>query len=197
MTTSAQAIANRENSKLSTGPTTEAGKAVSSRNHLVHGLCSADPVLPTEDRAQFNELVEKFKMDLKPRGFHQHILVGNMAAAHWKLQRIARIEIDMFAKLDDPAQAFNDKETAAAFARLDRYRASLERSFHRCSRELLSIQKVELRIEANMRKVEAAANLAEFKAKLYAPVPQKFLDSMAEDRRKRAEARQAEQNKQG
>src|SRR5579884_3356060 len=133
MTSIEQIQANRENSKLSTGPRTEAGKAVSSRNHLVHGLCSVDPVLPSEDRDQFNQLVEAFKLEWSPNGLHQEILVSTMAGAQWKLDRIARIEIDMLAKLDDPAQSFTEKETAAAFARLDRYRASLERTFHRCA----------------------------------------------------------------
>src|SRR5579884_3664399 len=143
MSTSAQIEANRENSKLSTGPVTEAGKAVSSRNHLVHGLCSADPVLPTEDRNQFNELVKQFK-------------------------------IEMIAKLDDPAKAFTDPDTAAGFARLERYRASLERTFHRCSRELFALKKARAQFEANHAKALEDLRFQALKAQLYAPVPRDF-----------------------
>ena len=179
MSTSAQIEANRENSKLSTGPVTEAGKAVSSRNHLVHGLCSADPVLPTEDRNQFNELHKQFKIEWAPEGLQQEILLSQIAVAQWKLDRIARIEIEMIAKLDDPAKAFNDPDTAAGFARLERYRASLERTFHRCSRELFALKKAFARIEANHAKAIEAAQLQALKAELYAPLSQDFRPTRA------------------
>src|SRR5579884_2284554 len=174
MSTSAQIEANRENSKLSTGPVTEAGKAVSSRNHLVHGLCSADPVLPTEDRNQFNELVKQFKIEWAPEGLQQQILVSHIAVAQWKLDRIARIEIEMIAKLDDPAKAFTDPDTAAGFARLERYRASLERTFHRCSRELFALKKARAQFEANHAKALEDLRFQALKAQLYAPVPRDF-----------------------
>ena len=193
MTTSEQISANRENSKLSTGPRTEEGKAVSSRNHLVHGLCSTDPVLPTEDRNQFNELLQQYKSEWSPETTHDQFLVSEMVAAQWKLDRIARIELDMFAKLDDPAKAFTDKETAAGFTRLERYRTSLERTYHRAARELRAIQKEKLRIEAKTREILEKADFAAFKAKVFAPLPQEILEVMAENRRKFAEARQAKQ----
>ena len=157
MTTFAQMQANRENSKLSTGPRTEAGKAASSQNHLVHGLCAADPVLPTEDRNQFNQLLDQYKLDWTPADTHQQFLVSELAGAHWKLDRIQRMETDMFAALDDPARAFTDKETAAGFARLERYRASLERTYHRCIRELRASSKTQKQFEAkNAQAIEQA-----------------------------------------
>src|SRR5579884_3154335 len=104
MTSIEQIQANRENSKLSTGPRTEAGKAVSSRNHLSHGLCSVDPVLPSENRDEFNALVDRCNAEWEPKTEHTHFLVREMAEAQWKLARIKRIENDMLAKLDDPAK---------------------------------------------------------------------------------------------
>jgi hypothetical protein len=74
-----------------------------------------------------------------------------MAGARWKLDRVERIETVMFAALESPgdpattealmAQAFMDKDTGNALARLDRYRASLERTYHRCARELRATSK--------------------------------------------------------
>src|SRR5260370_12773186 len=74
-----------------------------------------------------------------------------MPGARWKLDRIERIEVAMFAALESPgdpattealmAQAFMEKETGNGFARLDRYRASLERTYHRCARELRATRK--------------------------------------------------------
>ena len=159
MSTFAQIRANQENSKLSTGPRTEDGKAVSSRNHQVHGLCSADPVLPTEDRNQFNELLEQYKSDWTPVTTHDEFLVSEMTGAHWKLHRIQRLENDMFAALDDPTRAFSDKETAAGFARLERYRASLERTYHRCLRELRATRKDEKQFKANSEQAIEQARL--------------------------------------
>jgi len=146
MATTAQAFANRENSKFSTGPRTPEGKAASSQNSKAHGFCAADPVLPHEDRNQFNSLPECYKSDFEPTTAHGEFLVGQMAGARWKLDRAERIENAMFAALESPgdlattealmAQAFMDKDAGTGFARLDRYRASLERTYHRCAREL-------------------------------------------------------------
>jgi len=136
MATTAQILANRENSKLSTGPRTPEGKTMSSANACTHGFSAADPVLPTEDRNQFNALLEQYKSDWTPVTAHDEFLVTQMTGAVWKLGRLERMETDMFAALDDPTTAFTDKETAAAFARIERYRAALERTYHRCLREL-------------------------------------------------------------
>ena len=150
MATTAQLFANRENSKFSTGPRTTDGKAASSTNATTHGLSAADPVLPHEDRNQFNALLERYHSDFAPATSHQEFLVVQMAGARWKLDRAERIETAMWAALESPgdlattealmAQAFVDKDTASGFARLDRYRASLERTYHRCGRELRSTQ---------------------------------------------------------
>src|SRR5579884_4093158 len=141
MATPAQVLANRENSKHSTGPTSDAGKAISSLNHRSHGFCAADPVLPTEDRNEFNALAERLKSEWMPQTVTQEFLVGQIAGAQWKLARLERTHAGMLAALDDPAKAFSDKETAAGFTRLERYRAALERTLHRSIRELRASRK--------------------------------------------------------
>src|SRR5260370_23847652 len=151
MATTAQVFANRENSKLSTGPSTPEGKAASSHNATSHGLSAADPVLPHEDRNQFNALFERYNAEFGPATAHEEFLVRQMAGARWKLDRAERIETAMFTALESPndpattearmAQAFIEKDTGNGFARLDRYRASLERTYHRCARELRATRK--------------------------------------------------------
>jgi hypothetical protein len=151
MATAAQIFANRENSKLSTGPSTLEGKAVSSSNAITHGLSAADPVLPHEDRDQFNALLRRYQSDFAPTTAHEEFLIAQMAGARWKLDRAERIENAMFAALESPgdrattealmAQAFIEKDTGNGFACLDRYRASLERTYHRCVRELRATRK--------------------------------------------------------
>jgi len=141
MATNAQILANRENSKHSTGPRSSEGKAVSSANSRTHGFNAADPVLPTEDRNQFNELLEQTMTEWTPATAHQEFLVSQMTGAQWKLNRLQRMEVDMFVALDVPEKAFTDDETAKQFARLERYRAALERTYHRCIRELRASRK--------------------------------------------------------
>ena len=136
MATTAQIFANRENSKSSTGPSTPEGKEASSANSKTHGFNAADPVLPNEDRSEYNALRERYNSELAPKTAHQEFLVGQMSGARWKLNRLENMEVAMFAALENPSEAFTNKETAASFARLDRYRASLERTYHRCAREL-------------------------------------------------------------
>ena len=59
MATTAQVLANRENSKFSTSPRTPEGKAASSPNAKTHGLSAVDPVLPHEDRNEYNALPQR------------------------------------------------------------------------------------------------------------------------------------------
>ena len=113
--------------------------------------CTADPVLPHEDRGQFKTLLAHYRSDFKPETAHQEFLVSQMAGARWKLDRLERIEIVLLTPLIDPndpetsdamiAQSFTDQATTAALARIDRSRAALERTYHRCARELRASQK--------------------------------------------------------
>jgi hypothetical protein len=141
MASPSQVFANRENSKSSTGPRTPEGKAASSSNATTHGFNAADPVLPNEDRNEFNALLERYKSEIAPGTTHEEFLVSQMTGARWKLERLERMEVTMFAALENPSEAFMNKETAASFARLERYRASLERTYHRCARELRATRK--------------------------------------------------------
>src|SRR6202051_642852 len=102
MASAAQTFANRENSKFSTGPRTPDGKAASSRNSRTHGFSAADPVLPHEDRNQFNALLERYQSDFAPTTAHEEFLVSQMTGASWKLNRLERIEVAMFAALESP-----------------------------------------------------------------------------------------------
>lgn len=152
MATNAQNFANRENSQKSTGPRTPEGKHASSRNAVSHGLSAADPVLPHEDRDQFNALLAQYKADFSPATAHEEFLVAQMAGARWKLDRAERIEIIMLSGLGNPAsvedipdnliaRAMMDQTDGGGLLRLDRYRASLERTYLRCSRELRAARK--------------------------------------------------------
>lgn len=104
--TAAQAEARRSNGKrYSTGPRTVAGKRVSSRNALKHGLwAKADPVVDTgifaEDPQAFTDL---------RAGLHEHYrtatplmieLVDDLASVLWRLKRLPSMEALLLQEQD-------------------------------------------------------------------------------------------------
>jgi hypothetical protein len=60
MATEKQIAANKRNAQKSTGPTTEVGRANSSRNALKHGLTAEQVTIEGEDPKQF----EAFRDDI-------------------------------------------------------------------------------------------------------------------------------------
>ena len=97
MATSAKQIAaNRRNAKKSTGPQTSEGKAVASRNAITHGLHACDIILKsphlTEDRSQYEQLVDSLIDELKPKGILQEHLVLKIANSLWRYRRVINAE---------------------------------------------------------------------------------------------------------
>jgi hypothetical protein len=85
--------ANRRNAKKSTGPRTEAGKDIASRNALVHGVHCADHVLmPGESQGQFLMLRNDFVLSLKPANAIELMLVERIAISQWKILRLRKHE---------------------------------------------------------------------------------------------------------
>src|ERR1700676_5138735 len=125
MSTTAQILANRNNSLLRTGPCSDAGKIASAKNAISHGLSSTgDPVLSHEDSAQFNALLNQYKLDFSPATGHEEFLIVNMVGARWRLERAGRIENAILEEMfDSPegqmAQTMMNKE-GDAIVRLDR-----------------------------------------------------------------------------
>ena len=97
MATQKQIEANRENARKSTGPRTETGKAASSANALRHGLTAECLVLlPDEDGDAFERLRKGVIADLAPVGALQEVLAERAAVLLWRLDRVARMEAELF-----------------------------------------------------------------------------------------------------
>src|SRR6476469_10513760 len=75
MSTESQIQANRENAKLSSGPKSEAGKAVSALNNTRHGLTGAFRVLPSESQSEFDALFAAFREEHQPETLTETALV--------------------------------------------------------------------------------------------------------------------------
>jgi hypothetical protein len=79
--------ANRENAQKSTGPRTDAGKAIVSRNAVRHGLLSNSLTFDSDDE---REIFEQFRADIQeelaPQGIVENMLVAEIAVSWWKQQ---------------------------------------------------------------------------------------------------------------
>jgi hypothetical protein len=97
MSTSAQIAANQKNAQLSTGPTSEAGKANSSMNAVKTGLTGRTVLLPTEDAVLYEAHVSEFMKSRAPVGDDERNLVQSLADTEWRLLRIPALEMGVYA----------------------------------------------------------------------------------------------------
>jgi len=92
--------ANRENAKKSTGPTSAAGKARSSRNRLTHGMRAKKHILLDDDNPEdFLLLLNSLDTTFRPVGDAEEMLVLQIAADQWRLDRALPMEAGIFRQL--------------------------------------------------------------------------------------------------
>jgi hypothetical protein len=89
--------ANRANAQLSTGPKTSEGKAASSLNAVTTGLTGRTVLLPSEDAASYEKHVREFFDEHQPVGPREAEFVQSIADASWRLARIPRLEMTIYA----------------------------------------------------------------------------------------------------
>jgi hypothetical protein len=152
MSTESQIQANRENAKLSSGPKSEAGKAISALNNTRHGLTGAFRVLPTESQSDFDELLAVLCEEHKPETFTETTLLEAMAQHHWLRRRALNLESSCY----DPATgAITGEKQLALYLR---YQTTHERGFHKAMNDLLKLRaakrKEEIGFESQQRKQE-------------------------------------------
>ena len=99
MATEAQVRANRLNAQKSTGPRTEAGKAVVAQNAVRHGLLSEKTVISGEDPGQFESYRAMLLAELHPAGAMEAILAERIVGLAWRLRRADRLQAEVFDTL--------------------------------------------------------------------------------------------------
>jgi hypothetical protein len=139
MASEAQVAANRRNARKSTGPRTEAGRAVVSRNALRHGLTAEHLVLfdeAPEDLARFRD---ELRAAFDPADGVEEELVERIVVCSWRLRRAARIDAGL---LNDAAEGVSRRgfepgigsafgNAAFDLGTASRYEAALDRSLRR------------------------------------------------------------------
>jgi hypothetical protein len=151
----AQLTANRANAELSTGPKTEAGRAISSQNRTTHGLArhnGAFVLLSSEDPIGFESLKASLAEEHQPSTETESILINTMAESHWLANRAQTLQNTCF---DPQSGQITDAQTFSLYLR---YQTTHTRAFHKCLNTLVKLRaetrKQQNGFEAQSRKEE-------------------------------------------
>ena len=166
MTTPAQTAASIANSKLSTGPLSDAGKQTVSANALNHGLASAHPAhvaLPGEEAA-FAAHIESYRKTYAPANQPEQDLVQTLAESYWRLARAHKLENALFQQIlkqDDykdldpiAAQSLAWSNKATGLQRMALYAQRIQRTAEKTAAALKAMQQ-ERKAAYNQAKDEA------------------------------------------
>jgi hypothetical protein len=166
MSTPAQAAASIANSKLSTGPSSDAGKQTVSSNALAHGLASSNPAhvaLPGEEELLARHL-ESYRKAYAPGNQPEEDLVRTLAESYWRLERAHKLENALFSQIlkqDDykdldpivaKAVAWSNKDTG--LQRIALYAQRIQRTAEKTAAALKAMQQ-ERKAAYNQAKEEA------------------------------------------
>jgi hypothetical protein len=97
MSTQRQIEANRRNAQKSTGPTSVSGKAVSSMNALKTGIHAKSLVLPSENVADLEQLIEEYYNSHNPTTPESRSLVDDLIYSEWLKRRLRAAETQIWA----------------------------------------------------------------------------------------------------
>jgi len=96
MTSYRQIEANRRNALRSTGPRTDAGKQVSRRNAVRHGLTAETVIGALEDAEDYNAFEAAIIADYDAQSAVERELVLRLASILWRLRRANAMETGLF-----------------------------------------------------------------------------------------------------
>ncbi len=157
MSTDRQIEANRLNAQHSTGPSTPEGRAAVRLNGLKYGLYAETLILPSEDPAEFDALVDRLDAEHQPATPTEELFVSQIAMACWRRLRVQRMEaafyknkhkclieddnrwyraLDPMGRLAFIAQCDADCGSKSVLAGFKRYEARLDRSILSATQEL-------------------------------------------------------------
>jgi hypothetical protein len=156
MTNELRAEINRANAQKSSGPKTQAGRQRSSMNACKHNLTGTHLILQPDEMEAYNRLTAALISDLKPGNELERQTVQKIIDTHFRLNRIAGIENNMFSfgLIDQTTDSANEDrvevmvaqtrawiERSNSFDVLGRYEARLTRQVLKFTLELERLQK--------------------------------------------------------
>lgn len=129
-----QLAANRANSRKSTGPRTEAGKAKVAANALKHGLSARRNIVLPHEQEAYDTLSHDLRSEAQPFGALELDTFQQLLQAAWQLRRTDTFEAALFHPRARVEKSLQQLE------RLTRLRGALERSYQRAFRRLRDLQ---------------------------------------------------------
>ena len=169
----AQLRANLENSRFSTGPTSDEGKRKVRLNPLIHGFSGHTCFIPDHEKEDFKRHFSSFRDDYKPKGRTEEFLVQSLAEISWSVQQIRAASTNVMTMsgsmyrpiydADSPevnyalSQANAMEDNLRQINLLGIYEQRKMRLFHSTRKELLQIQTE--RKATEKEELEAAAPL--------------------------------------
>jgi hypothetical protein len=144
-TSNARQAANQANAQHSTGPKTpqpnrDREGAGSDARSRTHGFCSAEILIASEEKEEFDKMAEGYHYDLAPEGETQQTLFDEIVAAAWQLRRMRRMETEACSGHESYTAILDDDVLQERLDRLARHKTRIERTFHRCLKEFKTIQ---------------------------------------------------------
>ena len=97
MSSQRQIEANRRNAQKSTGPTSVTGKAASSMNALKTGIYAKSLVLPSENLADLEQLIDEWYQRHNPTTPEARSLVDDLIYGEWIKRRLRAAETQIWA----------------------------------------------------------------------------------------------------
>jgi hypothetical protein len=145
MASEKQFEANRANAQLSTGPTSEEGKARSSQNAVKHGFTARQLVIDEGEEAYFQQFADGITKDLNPGNQLELGLVDQIISCLWRQRRIPRIEADLFKSLlAKPCKTLGehlcDREVLNLYSSISQNEIRIGRSLARAMKELKELK---------------------------------------------------------
>ena len=148
-----------ESPNPSTGPRTDHGKSVSSRNAAKHNLCSKR--LTGTDLDELNAIRAKLDDEWEPSTETERMLLDQMALSQWRMDRALSLEL----------HAFDDTHIDQALLALAlRYRTTAERSFYKALAELQRLRTSMREDAIRQEKEQEAAVHQEMERLCFAPI---------------------------
>lgn len=143
-----QRLANIENAKLSTGPRTPEGKAISSQNGCKFKTASIDRLIEGtlfkgESEDGLRLLIKQYSAEHRPQTVSQFGIVEEMANVRWEIGRLLIVKRDVLANLAIAEQGATERtkiSKAINTAYGTKTYANLDRAIHRLRRDFSNLQ---------------------------------------------------------
>ena len=141
LSSAAKIAANIANAQKSTGPRTEEGKAISSRNAFKHGLASANLHVPEHLQPLYDEITEDLSASIRPEGTLEDDAFSQLRNARFLMERILILQADLGRQSAARGVDYlTDPEVKKQLETLQRYYQTAQRDFRTNMRELRKLQ---------------------------------------------------------